>query len=173
MTSKLPSIPRTPGPAGQRRGFTLIELMIVVVVVGILMALAYPSFMDQVRKSRRADAVAALTAVQQAQERWRANRPGFADNSQLTAAPNPANPASAGLGISEDTSNGYYTLRIDASSNAGYTATARAVVGKSQANDGDCVQLRVRAAGGNIFFGSAPTGGTTFNENSDNRCWVR
>jgi len=173
MTSKLPSIPRAPGPAGQRRGFTLIELMIAVAVVGILMAIAYPSFMDQVRKSRRADAVTALTAVQQAQERWRANRPGFADNSQLTAAPNPANPASAGLGMSAGTPNGYYTLRIDASSNAGYTATAEAVTGKSQASDGGCVQLRVRAADGTIFLGSAPAGGTTFNESSDNRCWVR
>ena len=171
--SKLTPVPSTSGHGGSRRGFTLIELMIAVAVVGILMAIAYPSFLDQVRKSRRADAVAALTAVQQAQERWRANSPGYADNSRLSAAPNPANPASAGLGLSADTSNGYYTLRIDASDNAGYTATAAAVEGKSQFNDGNCVQLRVRAAGGNIFFGSAPAGGDTFNESSDNRCWVR
>jgi type IV pilus assembly protein PilE len=38
------------------KGFTLIELMIVVAVVGILAAIAYPSYQDSVRKSRRADA---------------------------------------------------------------------------------------------------------------------
>ena len=170
MTSKLPFLPRAPDPAGQRRGFTLIELMIAVAVVGILMAIAYPSFMDQVRKSRRADAVAALTAVQQAQERWRANQPSYASNAQLTLA---VNATPAGLGILAATANGFYTVRIDGSSNAGYTTTAEAVSGKSQASDGDCVQLRVRAADGTVFFGSAPTGGTTFNESSNNRCWVR
>lgn len=51
-------------------GFTLIELMIVVVIVGILAAIAYPSYMDSVRKSRRADAKAALSNAAQALERY-------------------------------------------------------------------------------------------------------
>ena len=42
------------------RGFTLIELMIVVAVVGILAMVAYPSYQDHVRKSRRASAQAAM-----------------------------------------------------------------------------------------------------------------
>jgi type IV pilus assembly protein PilE len=51
-------------------GFTLMELMIVVAIVGILAAIAYPSYMDSVRKSRRADAKAALSNAAQALERY-------------------------------------------------------------------------------------------------------
>lgn len=44
-------------------GFTLIELMITVAVVGILAAVAYPSYLDQVRKARRAEAQAVLMNI--------------------------------------------------------------------------------------------------------------
>jgi type IV pilus assembly protein PilE len=44
-------------------GFTLIELMITVAVIGILSAIAYPSYVGQVQKGRRADAQAALMNV--------------------------------------------------------------------------------------------------------------
>lgn len=51
-------------------GFTLIELMIVVVVVGILAAIALPNYREQVVNSRRATAGACLVEVAQAMERW-------------------------------------------------------------------------------------------------------
>ena len=50
-------------------GFTLVELMIVVAIIGILAAIAYPSYQDSVRKSRRADAKAALLELGQWLER--------------------------------------------------------------------------------------------------------
>lgn len=51
-------------------GFTLIELMIVVAVVGILAAVAIPSYQDSVRKGKRAEGRAALTGLLQQQERY-------------------------------------------------------------------------------------------------------
>ena len=47
------------------RGFTLIELMIVVAVVAILASVAYPSYVSQVRKGRRADAETVLLQAEQ------------------------------------------------------------------------------------------------------------
>ena len=55
---------------GKMRGFTLIELMIVVAVIAILAAIAYPSYQDQVRKSRRAQAKADLVEYAGLAERF-------------------------------------------------------------------------------------------------------
>ncbi len=55
--------------AGHVSGFTLIEVMIAVAIVGILSAIAYPSYQQHVRSSRRADAQAALSELAQFMER--------------------------------------------------------------------------------------------------------
>lgn len=51
-------------------GFTLVELMIVVAIVGILAGIAYPSYIDSVRKGKRAEGRAAVTSLLQQQERY-------------------------------------------------------------------------------------------------------
>ena len=57
-------------PTFSQRGFTLIELMIVVAVIGILSAIAYPSYQEFVAKGRRADGKATLLMAQQWMERF-------------------------------------------------------------------------------------------------------
>ncbi len=66
------------------RGFTLIELMITVAIVGILAAVAYPSYLEQVAKGRRTEAKAILLQANQWMERFYAENYRYDQN---TAAP--------------------------------------------------------------------------------------
>lgn len=58
------------GTSRHARGFTLIELMVVVAVIAILASVAYPSYQDSVRKSRRAQAKADMVELAQRYERF-------------------------------------------------------------------------------------------------------
>ena len=127
------------------KGFTLIELMIAVAVIGILAAIALPSYNSQIRKSRRTDAVTTLSAFQQAQERWRVNFATYAALSDLTALTTATPP---GFGMSATSSNGYYTITIGSPTGTRYTLTATAVAGTSQAADTNCNVLVVTVVNG-------------------------
>lgn len=148
-------------------GFTLVEVMIAVVIIGLLAAIAIPAFTDSVRKSRRAEAFSALSAVQQAQERWRGNNAGYASNTQLTLSPTATSP---GLGLTSTTGSGYYGIAISGDSATGYTVTATGASGTSQANDSSCKLLAARMDGGNLEYGSGASS-VTFPD--ANRCWAR
>lgn len=60
------------------QGFTLIELMIAIAIIGILAAVVYPSYQSSIRKSRRADAKAALSELANLQEDFFVKRNGYA-----------------------------------------------------------------------------------------------
>lgn len=62
----------------KKKGFTLIELMVVIAVVAILATLAYPSWINSVRKARRADAINSLQDLRINQSQWRANHASYA-----------------------------------------------------------------------------------------------
>ncbi len=70
------SCARLPGH-GRQTGFTLIELMVVVAIIAILAALGYPSYQEQVAKSRRADAQRALGEAEQYMRRYFSTRDTF------------------------------------------------------------------------------------------------
>lgn len=91
------------------KGFTLIELMIVVAVIGILAAIAYPAYTDYVTRAKRADGKAALLTVQMAEEKWRANHTSYG--------------SSADIGIATST-DGYYTIGYANIGANTYTITA-------------------------------------------------
>ncbi|MFW1677254.1 type IV pilin protein [Pontibacter sp. JAM-7] len=105
-------------------GFSLIELMIVVAVIGILAAIAYPAYRDYVLEARRADAQAVLLDAQLLQERYR----GYNNTYALTSAAL----ATAGLGMVTD--NEYYNFTT-AGSTSTFTVTATVKAGSTQIED--------------------------------------
>jgi len=113
-------------------GLTMIELMIVVVVIGILAAIAYPSFQDQVRKSRRADGKGALMDTAQQLERCFTRFSAYND-------------ANCGVVLPAASSEGYYSVSATAMTATTYTLDA-APQG-DQVNDTRCGTLRLTSAG--------------------------
>jgi len=145
--------------ASPESGFTLIELMIVVAVAALLLAIAVPSYQDSTRKGRRAEAVAALMQLQQAQERHRAGNTSYAAN--IAALPG-----------SQPSSTEYYNLTISDVGPAQYSITASAKPGSSQFGDTRCRGLRVRAASGVLLYESLDDANAVDTVNA-NRCWAR
>lgn len=105
----------------QSRGFTLIELMIVVAVVGILATIAYPSYQEYMRKAKRAEGRTALMELLQQQERYMTQ-----NNTYLAVA-------TAGA-----TSTPFKTFSGDRRDAAAYWLGARACTGQTIDN---CVQV--------------------------------
>lgn len=113
----------------KNEGFTLIELMITVAVIGILASIAYPSYQEQVRKSRRADAQGALLELSNFMERF------FTENNRYDQ--NRAGNAVA-LPFAESPKDGmtkYYDLSFQAGALNQTQYTLQAVPKGAQAND--------------------------------------
>ena len=142
--------------------------MIAVVVVGILAAIAFPSFMDSMRKGRRSEAFTALNSVQQAQERFRSNNAAYTTN--LTSSPTDA--STPGLGLTSSTPGGYYTIAVTNAGPTSYTVTATANTGTSQVNDANCAVLGVRLTGANLEYASSG-GASSLSWAATNTCWSR
>lgn len=152
-------MPQHPDP--RQKGFSLVELMVVLVIAGVLAAVAYPAFTSYVQRSRRADAVALLSAVVQAQERYRTNQVEYARS--LSA-----------LGITATTFTNHYTIDIGAVGNpatytSGYVATASVASTSPQANDAKCATMGVQLEGSVLTYLATDAAGN----DSRASCWPR
>ena len=156
------------GSSGRRSktGFTLIELMIALAIVAILVAVALPAYQDSVRKGRRADAFAAVSAIQLAQERFRANHPTYAT-------------ALSDLGVAAPS---LYTLTIDApvAGSVPATVTTPMAVGYSVVVDGvgslaadrQCQRMAVNVAAGTLSYAGC-SNCSVLTYTTTNSCWAR
>lgn len=138
-----------------KSGFTLVEVLVVVAILGILGAIAYPLYNSQIEKARRSDARTALLEIAQAEERFfTINGVYTANLAQLSLDPD------LQAGTSEE---GLYNIAL---ANIGgdtgtFQVTATPVAGQPQADD-DCTMLRINHLG--VKTGTWTGGG-------DNRCW--
>lgn len=146
-----------------RKGFSMIELLIVLAVVAILAALAYPSYARQMVKARRVEAQLALVDAMQQQEQYRARRHTYVAFSSSEAGDEDARQFRWWMG--DDPSASPYEL--DAYACPGQDIRA-------------CVELRARPGTERVDTGfSDPECGTlTFNSNGEQgasgeseRCW--
>ena len=142
--------------AARVRGFTLIELMIVVAVIALLAAVALPSYQDSVRKARRTDARGALTTVAQLLERYNTERNTYVNACLGTTA---TCTGAAILIFPDKSENGHYTLAL--SNLAANTFTITATRSGAQGTD----------VCGNFTLNQAGLRGVTSGTLSTAECW--
>jgi len=133
-----------------KEGVTLLEVMIVVVIVGILAAVAIPAYDNYITRSRRSDAFTALETVRAAQEMYRAERGFYAGT--IGSLPG------CGSGMADN-----YTIGVTRTDNTHYTALADATAGGNQAND-RYSQFRINQDGLQEYYNRSDT--TWYSENS-------
>ncbi|MCY1278720.1 hypothetical protein D9M68_592890 [compost metagenome] len=140
----------------EAKGFTLIEVMITVAIIGILAAIAYPSYQQYVLRGNRSEGQALLNDAAARQERY------FAQNNAYVTAQ--ADIAKLGMrntsGTTVTSDTGKYSLTVgNSGDNGGYLLTATPQ--GAQAKDTKCGNLTLNA------FGTRGVSGTT----SANDCW--
>jgi type IV pilus assembly protein PilE len=137
-----------------QRGVTLMELLTVVAVLGIIAAIAVPSYRSYLVRAQRSEAKTLLLQVQTAQERFYLQANRYTDN--LTDA------MPAGLGLSPLSPNGCYSLLVDAGADQTYTARAIPTAACGQDKDKDCTEFQINESGRRSVSGDGAV---------DNRCW--
>lgn len=125
----------------RQRGITYLEILVAVVVVGLLSAVAIPSYMTAVRKNNRTDAFSALAKIAAGQELFYNNQ----------AAPRSYTDDFDELGLGTVSNGGHYDLSVVACAGSTlaecYVATATANSGSTQYKDTGCTTLTLDTRG--------------------------
>ena len=124
------------------RGYTLTEIMIVVAIVAILTAIAYPSFLQSVRKSKRTDAHTALIRTAGNLERFFGTNGTYTTDTTVLGLK-----IDAGTAYSND---GHYVVTVAAGATgigSSYVISANATAGDIQAADTGCTMLTIDSLG--------------------------
>lgn len=100
-----------------KHGFTLMELLIVLAVIGILAAVAYPAYTDYVTRSKIAEATSGLSDGRIKMEQW------FQDNRTYAGGPVPSATANFTFARSNDTATTYTLTATGQGAMAGFTYT--------------------------------------------------
>ena len=140
----------SPGRPGSGAGFTLIEVMIVVVVIGVLIAIALPGYESSMQKGRRADAKSALLSAASRQEQYMLDRGTYVDDMQeLGFAADPMVSEEGHYQVVATDCNGA-TADLDRC----YRLTATARVGSPQVKDTRCASFVLNSNGVKTATGS-------------------
>ncbi len=134
------------------RGFTLIELMIVIVILGIIIGIAYPSYVEYVREAKRSVARSQLMEVYSRQEQFFINNKGYSTN--LTGLGYGANPFYVDdQGLESVAGNSVYLIQLAAGASTS-EFTLQAVPQNTQAADSYCGTFTLTNTGAQGASGS-------------------